>query len=444
MKELLAVKLYGTPDKKNIPQQNVLLNCSLSSLRTTILFLMTKNYIQVRGTSMGTKMAPSYANIFMGNLEKQLLSGAPYKPLSWFRFIDDIDIKWNESQEHLIDFFNYCNNFHPTIKFTFEFSGHKISFLDTTTSIQNGMMTTDLHTKATDKHQFLSPKSCHPRHCSRSIPYSQAIRIKRICSTENTQNHRLNELRKHLLKRGYKNKNIAEAFGKADNVSRDSLLNYKDKNITNSRIPLVVTYHPDLKNISNVLRKHWNLIENDPILKKLFPEPPIMAYRRPNSLKDIIVNARVKMNSPSKPGGYNPCNRSNCKCCKAANVASTFRSTTTNESFTIYSNCSCKSSNCIYILTCGICNIQYVGETETAFNMRLNNHRSFFTKNRNCPLTRHLKTTGHSFDTVKFQIIDQNPKWNTSTRRLRETFWIHQLKTLEPDGLNERNPQVEY
>jgi hypothetical protein len=42
---------------------------------------------------MGTKMAPSYANIFMEKLEKLIIKYAPHKPLSWFRFIDDVDMK---------------------------------------------------------------------------------------------------------------------------------------------------------------------------------------------------------------------------------------------------------------------------------------------------------------------------------------------------------------
>jgi hypothetical protein len=32
------------------------------------------HYLQINGTAMGTKMAPSYANIFMGDLEERLLS----------------------------------------------------------------------------------------------------------------------------------------------------------------------------------------------------------------------------------------------------------------------------------------------------------------------------------------------------------------------------------
>ena len=41
---------------------------------------------------MGTKMAPAYANIFMGRLEGQLLKSVALRPFSWLRFIDDIDM----------------------------------------------------------------------------------------------------------------------------------------------------------------------------------------------------------------------------------------------------------------------------------------------------------------------------------------------------------------
>ncbi|XP_071145419.1 uncharacterized protein [Mytilus edulis] len=51
-------------------------------------------YLQINGTAMGTKMAPSYVNIFMGKLEKQIIAASLSKPLSCFRFIDDVDMKW--------------------------------------------------------------------------------------------------------------------------------------------------------------------------------------------------------------------------------------------------------------------------------------------------------------------------------------------------------------
>jgi hypothetical protein len=56
-----------------------------------------EHYIQISGTAMGTKMAPSYTNIFMGRLERNLLQSAPYKPFSWLRFIVDIEMKLVEN-----------------------------------------------------------------------------------------------------------------------------------------------------------------------------------------------------------------------------------------------------------------------------------------------------------------------------------------------------------
>ena len=49
-----------------------------------------KNYLQVGGTAMGTKLAPSYANIFMGDLEEKMLASFDLQPLIWVRFIDDV------------------------------------------------------------------------------------------------------------------------------------------------------------------------------------------------------------------------------------------------------------------------------------------------------------------------------------------------------------------
>jgi hypothetical protein len=55
------------------------------------------HYLQINGSAMGTKMAPSYANTFMGKFEKQLLESSIESPLSWHRFIDDVDMKWTQS-----------------------------------------------------------------------------------------------------------------------------------------------------------------------------------------------------------------------------------------------------------------------------------------------------------------------------------------------------------
>ena len=56
------------------------------------------------------------------------------------------------------------------------------------------------------------------------------------------------------------------------------------------------------------------------------------------------------------------------------------------------------------------------------------------------PLSRHLRSTGHhdSFGKLKVTIIDHNPKWDDKSRQERESFWIRKLKTLSPNGINEK------
>lgn len=114
-----------------------------------------EHYLQVSGTAMGTKMAPSYANIFMGNLERNLLTQSPFKPLSWLRFIDDIEMKWVDNRNNLDDFITFVNSFHHSIKFTTEISLLNNRFLGTTSTLINGKLDFNLHTKPADSSLYL-------------------------------------------------------------------------------------------------------------------------------------------------------------------------------------------------------------------------------------------------------------------------------------------------
>ena len=37
----------------------------------------------------------------------------------------------------------------------------------------------------------------------------------------------------------------------------------------------------------------WQLIENQPLLRQIYKEPPIISYKRGRSLKDILVKAKL-------------------------------------------------------------------------------------------------------------------------------------------------------
>ena len=58
--------------------------------------LSSKIYHQKLGTAIGTKFAPSYANLFMARLEKRICENSGYHPYLWLRFLDDIFCIWKD------------------------------------------------------------------------------------------------------------------------------------------------------------------------------------------------------------------------------------------------------------------------------------------------------------------------------------------------------------
>ena len=140
-----------------------------------------RHYLQIHGTAMGTRMAPSCTKF-----ETDALSRAPYQPHIWWRYIDDIFMMWTHSVYDLHAFTSYLNSIIHLHLYPFQMS----TFLSITAI--SSSVTTDLYTKATDKHQYLLHSSCHPQHTKRAIPFSLALRLRRICSSDETFKQRSN------------------------------------------------------------------------------------------------------------------------------------------------------------------------------------------------------------------------------------------------------------
>ena len=88
--------------------------------------------------------------------------------------------------------------------------------------------------------------------------------------------------------------------------------------------------------------------------------------------------------------------------------------------------------------------MQYIGKAETAFNLRLNNHRKDTKKPNSILACKHFQEQGYNFNKhAKLIIIDKLVNLHGSTEALpemsviRENFWIQKLKTLVPFELNQ-------
>ena len=83
----------------------------------------------------------------------------------------------------------------------------------------------------------------HPRHVVQNIPYSQFLRLRRLCAGTEVFNARSEEMEGRFLRRGYHLKNVQEARARVGNTPRSETLQYKPELSTN-RTPFIVTHTP--------------------------------------------------------------------------------------------------------------------------------------------------------------------------------------------------------
>ena len=261
---------------------------------------------------MGTKMTPAYANIFMGRLEEQLLKSVALRPFSRLRFIDDIAMKWSHGRETLTAFLDKANNFHPTIKFTAVISTKQHVFLDTKSSLVGETISVDLYTKPKDTHQYLLPTSCHPKHYCKNVPYSLALRLRRICSDSDTFESRASELTDHVCKRGYQKQDISLGIESARQLKRET---YFLIGLNPSRTFSPSCWHitQTCQKVRDIVNKHWPIIESSRTLQKDRPWPTEISR-----ICGIFLWAKLKpnMHDDEPLGETRSCGKARCKTCK--------------------------------------------------------------------------------------------------------------------------------
>ena len=154
------------------------------------------------------------------------------------------------------------NNFHPTIKFTFEHSTQEMSFLDTKIHIEvHHKLSTTLYRKPTDCVALLHFHSNHPLKCKESIVFSQAFRYNLLIADDNILQKELDSLTISLLVRKYPH---SRSTFKALLHSRDTLF-YRTQKTSSSRsvLPVVTPYSLEGRQFSKSVQDHWHIINND-------------------------------------------------------------------------------------------------------------------------------------------------------------------------------------
>jgi hypothetical protein len=458
-----------TLDKWPANRSQQLKPISKELMKTLILFILNnctfefdnEFYRQNYGTTMGASFSVRFANIYMHKFfEKFLNKYGEEKPTFIARLIDDVFFTWENDLQSLDRLISSLNSEHATIKFEPTISDKEVNFLDTIVyKIPNdSKLRTRIYRKPTYKPQYLHFKSNHPNHVKRAIPYSQALRYRRIIDDNEILNSELSKLTEFFIQRNYPKQLLEIEINKVLNVTRNDTIKYKtaQEKRENFRkftkngafLPLIITYDDRYKNTLNeLISENWQtLLNKDKKLSDVFQQStPQIVFKKGQTISSMLVRAKFysqnkhtldRTENTKRLNTTDKCLTRLCQCCHAIDVNSNFISTTTKQSHQIKTNMNCNTNGIIYLITCKRCNVQYVGETERRLKDRLNAHRSNITTKQKTAVAIHFNNYRHSYKDLKIMPIENVTNNSKQVRQEREKFWIKTLKTNYPNGLN--------
>jgi len=115
-----------------------------------------------------------------------------------------------------------------------------------------------------------------------------------------------------LVKRGYNKDQVEREIDRARRIPRADTLREKQP-ANNNRIPFVITFHPALPNIGEILHRLHPVLKSSRRCRSATEQVPTVAFRRPKSLKDILVHP--EMVTPVNDKGCCKCGDRRCRVC---------------------------------------------------------------------------------------------------------------------------------
>uniref|UniRef100_A0A1A8V751 Reverse transcriptase domain-containing protein n=1 Tax=Nothobranchius furzeri TaxID=105023 RepID=A0A1A8V751_NOTFU len=383
-------------------------------------------FLQIKGTAMGKKFAPAYANIFMAEWETTAMTKCDKKPSAYYRFLDDVWGVWPHGGQEFEHFLTTLNSHNQSIKLKATTSSESVDFLDTTTfkgKDFSSSYTLDVKDffKPTDTHALLHKTSFHPKHTFAGIIKSQLLRFHRICTQQSDFQEAKKILFSTLSTRGY-----CRTFLRK--VNRTFL---EDKPIkVTSQLPLVMPYSPHMLGyIRGVKENFQTLVQTT---KMLTDHEVLAAYRRNKNLKDYLVKAKLRPTIRTKSKDLGQFFK------HKQWIYNVFSDTV----YLTRTKGTARTSNCVYLITCKTCQKMYVGETKNTLLVKFTQHRYNILRRKgtNTHLVQHFLI--HGWQSVTATVLESNSDWTSQQRKWAERLWIMRLDTAHPGGLNEAKPRA--
>ena len=274
-----------------------------------------------------------------------------------------------------------------------------------------------------------------------------ALRLRRLCSTTDEFRHQANMFMASLAARGHDPHIIHREFQLVFNTSREETRIKRPKNNKKGTAMFITKFNPRGPKFGDIIRNNFELLQRDPIAKKIITTVPIV-YRRSKNLSEHILRADPYNTPPKKDvanTGTKHCGK-RCDLCDNLIHSNKFICSATNRPYFIRHKLSCTTLYIIYLITCKRCNRQGVGSAQD-MKPRWRNYKSDAKDSTNsCSVSKHFNEVCRCPDDpsslISVQIIDHLENTDGYSHDVKddlllskEKFWIANLLCMH-HGLN--------
>lgn len=245
-----------------------------------------------RGVAIGAKFAPSLANLLMAKWEEDVIYALKRPELVlWARYIDDTLLLWKGDCESLDEFMSCLNSNDKGIRLSYEASPTSIHFLDLEITVVDKHLEFKTYFKPTDQNGYIPVDSCHHSQWLKSVPRSQFLRLRRNCTLTEDFLIQSVMLKNRFLEKGYKSIDLDTETNRISKLDRVSLLKARPKTAMDNKFgwSFFTTYSVQSRQIKEIFKKHWGILQNDRFLGPAIPERAGVIFRGAQSIQGQIA-----------------------------------------------------------------------------------------------------------------------------------------------------------
>ena len=160
---------------------------------------------------------------------------------------------------------------------TLEILGHKLKF-----NKESKQIFVYVFAKDTESFTYVLPSTCFSKNNIENIPKSVALRLRRICDSDEKFERHCAEYQNYLIARDYKPGKVKKQFSDIKKLTRQEVRKPKLLKTTfSTSCSLITQYNPLFPKLKTIIRNHLPILCNNQQMLDIFPQNTIsITYKR--------------------------------------------------------------------------------------------------------------------------------------------------------------------